>query len=108
MNTNPYDFSDPVRDPEMFFGRRDLLREMLDNFCAPNPVRYRNLAKNLGKVLRRPSFMPTPAFMIRIIMGEFGNVFLGSQRTVPDKLLSHGFSFQYPEIKDAIRAVVSG
>jgi NAD dependent epimerase/dehydratase family enzyme len=78
------------------------------NFCAPNPVRYRELAKTLGEVLGRPSFMPAPAFMIRLAMGEFGDVFLGSQRTIPDRLLKHGFSFQYPDIKGAIQAVVHG
>jgi len=76
------------------------------NFCAPNPVRNRELVKTLGEVLKRPSFMPAPTFMIRIVLGEFGNVFLGSQRTIPDKLLSHGFSFQYPDLKSALRAVV--
>ena len=76
------------------------------NFCAPNPVRNRQLAQTLGAVLGRPSFMPAPAFMIRLAMGEFGDVFLGSQRTVPAKLLSYGFSYQYPDIKGAIEAVV--
>ncbi|MBW2338043.1 MAG: DUF1731 domain-containing protein, partial [Deltaproteobacteria bacterium] len=59
-----------------------------------------------GEVLNRPSFMPAPAFMVRLAMGEFGDVFLGSQRTIPDKILNHGFSFQYPDIKEAIRAIV--
>jgi uncharacterized protein (TIGR01777 family) len=78
------------------------------NFCGPNPVRNRELARALGEVLGRPAFMPAPAFMIRLAMGEFGDVFLGSQRTLPDKLLRHGFEFQYPEIKGAIRAIVEG
>ncbi len=78
------------------------------NFCAPNPVRNRELAQALGKVLGRPAFMPAPAFMIRLAMGEFGDVFLGSQRTVPEKLLNYGFDFQYPEIQGAIRAIVEG
>ena len=78
------------------------------NFCAPNPVRYRELAKTLGEALGRPSFMPAPAFMIRLAMGEFGDVFLASQRTIPDRLLQHGFSFQYPDIKSAIQDVVRG
>ena len=77
------------------------------NFCAPNPVRNRELARALGAVLSRPSFMPAPAFMIRLAMGEFGDVFLGSQRALPDKLLNHVFSFQYPDIKSAIQAVVA-
>ena len=78
------------------------------NFCAPNPVRNRDLAQALGEVLNRPSFMPAPAFMVRLAMGEFGDVFLGSQRTMPDKILNHGFSFQYPDIRGAIRAIVEG
>ena len=77
------------------------------NFCAPNPVRNCELAQTLGEVLSRPSFLPAPAFMIRLAMGEFGDVFLGSQRTVPAKLLNHGFSFQYPDIRGAIEAVVA-
>lgn len=77
------------------------------NFCAPNPVRNRELAQTLGEVLSRPSFMPAPAFMIRLAMGEFGDVFLGSQRTIPDKLVNHGFSFQYPDIRGAIKAIVA-
>ncbi len=39
------------------------------NFCAPSPVRYREVAKTLGEVLGRPSFMPAPAFIIRLAMG---------------------------------------
>ncbi len=62
--------------------------------------------KSLGETLSRPAFMPAPAFLIRLAAGEFGDVFLGSQRTVPDQLLKHGFSFQYPEIRGAIEAIV--
>ena len=77
------------------------------NFCAPNPVRNIDLARTLGNVLGRPSFMPAPAFMVRLAMGEFGDVFLGSQRTVPRKLIDHGFDFQYPEIREALEAIVA-
>lgn len=77
------------------------------NFCAPNPVKNRELAKTLGQVLGRPAIMPAPAFMVRAVLGEFGNVLLDSQRAIPAKLLSHGFEFQYPDIKSAIKEVVS-
>ena len=78
------------------------------NFCAPNPVRNRELTKALGEILGRPSFMPAPAFMIRMVMGEFGDVFLGSQRAIPDRLLKNGFSFRYPDVRSAIQEVVDG
>jgi len=77
------------------------------NFCAPHPIRNRQLANTLGEVLGRPAIMPAPAFMIRMLLGEFSNVLLDSQHTIPDKLLSHGFEFEYPDIKSAIKEVVS-
>ncbi len=76
------------------------------NFCAPNPVRNRDLAKALGTVLSRPAFMKTPGFVLRLVLGEFGSVLLEGQRVVPVKLLTHGFSFQHPEIEAALEEVV--
>jgi len=77
------------------------------NFCTPDAITNRELAKTLGYVLGRPAVMPAPAFMIRMVLGEFGNVLLEGQHMIPDKLLSHGFQFKYPDIKSAIQAVVS-
>ncbi|OEU49408.1 MAG: TIGR01777 family protein [Desulfobacterales bacterium S3730MH5] len=72
------------------------------NFCSPNPVRNTDLAKALGKVLSRPSFLRTPAFMLRLVLGEFGSVLLEGQKVIPAKLLKHGFIFRYPGIMDAL------
>ena len=76
------------------------------NFCSPNPVRNRDLAKALGKILSRPSFLTTPGFMLRLVLGEFGSVLLEGQRVVPTKLLKHGFNFSYPDITGALEEVV--
>lgn len=72
------------------------------NICSPAPVRNRELAGALGKVLSRPSFLTTPAFVLRLVLGEFGSVLLEGQRVLPAKLLEHGFSFLYPEIAGAL------
>ena len=72
------------------------------NFTAPNPVRNRDLAKALGRALHRPSFMPAPAFMIRLILGEFGQVVLEGQKVLPQKLLDAGFTYLYPAIEQAL------
>lgn len=72
------------------------------NFCAPDPIRNRDLAKKLGETLRRPSFMPAPGFAINLILGEFGSVILKGQRVVPGKLLENGFSFNYPDVQSAL------
>jgi uncharacterized protein (TIGR01777 family) len=76
------------------------------NFSAPNPVRNRDLATALGEVLKRPSLLRTPAFVLRLVLGEFGSVVLKGQRVIPSRLLKHGFAFTYPEIRGALRQVV--
>ncbi|MGC1403890.1 MAG: TIGR01777 family oxidoreductase [Thermodesulfobacteriota bacterium] len=73
------------------------------NCTSPFPVRNQELTKILGEVLRKPTFMPAvPGFMLKIIMGEFGNVLLKGQRVLPKKLLSLGYSFQFPHLKEAL------
>jgi uncharacterized protein (TIGR01777 family) len=72
------------------------------NFTAPGPVRNKDLARAIGKVLRRPSIMPAPAFMIRLLMGEFGSVILRGQRVVPRVLQSRGFKFKFEDIEASL------
>lgn len=76
------------------------------NLCAPAPVLNRDLAATLGRVLNRPAFMPAPAFMLRMVLGEFAQVLLDSQRAIPQKLREHGFKFHYPDIEAALQAAV--
>ncbi|MDQ7781304.1 MAG: TIGR01777 family oxidoreductase [Desulfomonilaceae bacterium] len=78
------------------------------NFTAPVPVRNRDLAAEIGTALNRPSFMPAPGFMIRLVMGEFGDVILKGQRVVPGVLQAKGFLFDFPTIKDALDDLLNG
>src|SRR4030043_324458 len=73
------------------------------NLCAPKPVRNKDLAAALGKTLHRPSFMPAPGFMIKLVLGEFGSVLLAGQRVIPRRLLENGFVFQYADIHKALQ-----
>jgi uncharacterized protein (TIGR01777 family) len=76
------------------------------NFCSPNPVRNKDLAGALGKALSRPSFLKAPGFVIRAMLGEFGDVLLEGQRVIPEKLQKSGFVFRYPEIGEALHEVI--
>ncbi|MBN2401410.1 MAG: TIGR01777 family oxidoreductase [Spirochaetes bacterium] len=73
------------------------------NLCSPNPVINKELGKAIGKILHRPSFMRSPGFIIKLILGEFGSVLLKGQRVIPGRLLDAGFKFQYPDIEEALR-----
>lgn len=76
------------------------------NCCAPEPVRNRTLAKTLGEKLNRPACMPAPAFLVKLALGEFGEVLLHSQRAEPAHLLDAGFDFRYPDIDAALDEIV--
>ncbi len=73
------------------------------NATAPDPVRNRDLARSLGRVLRRPSLLVAPAFAVRAALGEMAEVVLASQRVVPRRALSLGYRFRWPALEPALR-----
>jgi uncharacterized protein (TIGR01777 family) len=73
------------------------------NFTAPHPLRNKDFSSLLGRVMGRPSWLPAPAFMIRLVLGEFGSVILKGQRVVPTRLMAAGFRFAHPEAEGALR-----
>ncbi len=77
------------------------------NLTAPNPVRNRDLARALGRALHRPSFMPTPEFMLRLVLGEFADTLLTGQKVLPKRLLDAGFNFNFPTIEKALADLLS-
>lgn len=76
------------------------------NLTAPNPVPNREFARTLGRVLRRPSFLPAPAFALRAALGEMADtLLLSGQRVVPSVADAQGFRFQYPTLEPALRSI---
>ena len=73
------------------------------NFTAPNPVRNRELTRALGRVLHRPTLLPAPAFMMRLVLGEMAEALLTGQRVIPQKLMDAGFKFNFPTIEAALK-----
>ena len=76
------------------------------NLVAPNPVTNRDFTRALGRVLRRPAFLPIPGFALRLFLGsELADALvLGGQRVTPEVLLESGFEFEHPQIDDGLRA----
>jgi uncharacterized protein len=73
------------------------------NLTAPHPVSYLEVARQLGRVLHRPSFAPAPAFVLRLVLGEKAVIVLGGQRALPTRLLELGYRFRFTELGDALR-----
>ncbi|MCX5390274.1 TIGR01777 family oxidoreductase [Streptomyces sp. NBC_00094] len=74
------------------------------NLTAPEPVTNREVTAAMGRVLRRPTLCTVPAPALRLVLGDFAQDVLGSQRVLPGRLLESGFDFAFPTIDDAIRA----
>lgn len=91
------------------------LRHMLDtdllagpvNVVGPAPVTNAEFTSALGAALHRPTFLPTPAFALRLVFKEMADATLmASQRAVPDALAAAGFRFRHRTLTEALEAVL--
>ena len=73
------------------------------NLCAPEPLRNGELARVIGQVMRRPAFVPTPAFAMKLLLGDKATLVLDGQRQVPKRLIELGFTFQFRKVQAALQ-----
>ncbi|MEZ4265294.1 MAG: TIGR01777 family oxidoreductase [Myxococcota bacterium] len=74
------------------------------NAVTPHAVTNRQFAKTLGRVLRRPAFLPLPAAVVRGLFGEMGqSLLLDGARVLPRRLEQRGHRFAHPELEGALR-----
>ncbi|MFJ4889742.1 MULTISPECIES: TIGR01777 family oxidoreductase [unclassified Streptomyces] len=76
------------------------------NLTAPDPLTNREITEAMGRVLRRPTLLATPAPLMRLALGEMSGEILGSQRVLPTRLLESGFTFAFPSIDGTLRAAL--
>lgn len=77
------------------------------NGTAPNPVSNTEFARTLGRVLRRPAFLPLPGAVLRLALGEVAGVVLNGQHVTPARALSDGFTFRFPTLEPALRDLLT-
>ncbi|MDP4528157.1 TIGR01777 family oxidoreductase [Alkalimonas delamerensis] len=73
------------------------------NATAPKAVSNQRFAELLAERLKRPALLPMPAFMVRLLFGEMGDLLLYGQNVYPKKLLDAGFQFSYPDLRQALQ-----
>lgn len=73
------------------------------NLSAPHPLTNKAFARVIGQVLKRPSFIPVPAFALQLMFGEVATALLTGQRAIPQRLQTMNFTFKYPEAPAALR-----
>lgn len=84
-------------------GEQEGIREGI-NVTSPNPVKNKEFTQILGHVLKRPTIIPLPEFVAKLVLGEMAEeVLLASHRAVPKKLRDSGYEFQYPNLEQALQ-----
>ena len=79
------------------------------NIVSPDPVTNREFSRTLGKVLRRPAVLPVPSLLLRALPGGMAQeTMLASQRVEPGELRRSGFTYQFPELHEALQHLAEG
>jgi len=78
------------------------------NLTAPNPVTNAEFTKTLGRVLGRPTLLPTPTLALKVLFGgdAVEEMFLGGQRVVPAMLQASGYEFRHSALEPALRTLL--
>jgi uncharacterized protein len=71
------------------------------NLTAPAPARNVEVIRALASAAHRPAVLPAPGFALRLALGEFAGEILGSQRVLPTRLTTSGYTFQHPDLASA-------
>jgi len=75
------------------------------NLTAPQPATNAQVTNSMGRVLRRPTLFPVPAFILKTVLGEFSQEILGSTRVVPTVLERNGFQFSHPTLDASLQTL---
>lgn len=75
------------------------------NLCTPSPATNIEFTRAFAASLRRPAPWAVPRFALRVVVGEFADEVLMSQRAVPKVLRDNGFKFRYSRLEDALAAL---
>jgi uncharacterized protein (TIGR01777 family) len=76
------------------------------NATAPEPVTNKTFSKALGKALHRPAVAPIPGAAIRLLYGDMAEIVTKGQRVLPKRTLELGYTFQHPDLEEAVAAAV--
>lgn len=76
------------------------------NGVSPQPVTNSEFTAALGKALHRPALLPVPGLALRVALGEFANVLLGSQKVIPARTIQSGYSYLFPKLPEALADII--
>ncbi len=78
------------------------------NGTAPRPVRNAEFTATFGRLVHRPTLIPAPVPLLRLLLREESSLVLDSQRALPAKAMESGFKFRYPTLEAALNEALHG
>jgi uncharacterized protein (TIGR01777 family) len=76
------------------------------NAVAPDIRPERDVAKEIGRVLRRPALIPAPAFALKLGLGQEAQLLLHGRRAEPAKARSYGYQFRFGGLHEALEDIL--
>jgi uncharacterized protein (TIGR01777 family) len=78
------------------------------NHSAPSPVTNQEFTETLGRVVHRPTRIPTPLLPLKLRYGSelVDELLLTGQRVLPKRLEEAGYRFAHPTLEEALRAAL--
>jgi NAD dependent epimerase/dehydratase family enzyme len=78
------------------------------NGTAPNPVTNAEFTIALGRAVKRPTIVPMPAFVVKLLMGEMGEeLLLVGKKVLPMKAQQAGFQFKFEHLEGALADILT-
>lgn len=74
------------------------------NAVNPDPVRNADFTQILARVLHRLAILPSPAFVLRLALGELSHLLLDSVRVRPTKAMALGYRYRHPTLEEGFLA----
>jgi hypothetical protein len=72
------------------------------NLIAPTPTSNADFYRVLANILHRPYWFPTPAFLLRILLGEMSVLVVEGRFSKPERLIDSGYRFQFEDAREAL------
>lgn len=76
------------------------------NLIAPAPTSNADFYRGLAKALRRPYWFPTPAFLLRLVLGEMSSLIVDGRFAQPKRLIELGYRFQFAGLEEALSDLI--
>ncbi len=72
------------------------------NLIAPEPTSSADFMRALAGALHRPYWFPTPAFLLRTLLGEMSVLVVEGRFAQPERLIKARYRFQFSGLREAL------